>query len=437
MKQISLELSYHKKQREIFFESDARFKVIAKGRRFGLTRGFANYVIERMLEGCTPILWVDTVYGNIERYVDRYFKPVLAGMPKGSWQFRSMRNDLKILGSVCDFRSADKPENIEGFGYKLVILNEAGIILKDRNLWNESIRPMILDYKADVLIGGTPKGKYLKRVKEEHLFYELFKRGMDRKDGETQSIIGEEKNNWQSFNYSTYDNPLLDRAEIDEMVSEISPALREQEVFGRFVDSEQDGIIKRDWWRFYPVVDVELFRGAKIIQSWDTAFKKNAENDYSVCTTWAVCDNGYYLLDVWRGRVEFPELKKIVATKYEEFGADEVLIEDMASGQSLIQELERGTRIPIKGIKVEQDKITRAHVITPLIEAGKIYLPENAVWLKDFMSECEDFPNGQFDDAVDSMSQALAYLKEKSRRQRGGVVSIKSNFVSTLELFKN
>ena len=428
MKSVSLELSYHKKQREIFFESDARFKVIAKGRRFGLTRGFANYVIEKMLEGVSPILWVDTVYGNIERYVDRYFKPVLQGMPKGSWQFRSMRNDLKILSSVCDFRSADKPENIEGFGYKLVILNEAGIILKDRNLWNESIRPMILDYKADVLIGGTPKGKNLKKSKESHLFWELYNRGAS---AQLSNHL------WQSFNYSTYDNPLLDKSEIDEMVSEISPALREQEVYGRFVDSEQEGIIKRDWWKFYPVFDMALFQGAKIIQSWDTAFKKNAENDYSVCTTWAVLDNGYYLLDVWRSRVEFPELKKIVVSKYEEFGPDEVLIEDKGSGQSLIQELERGTRIPIKGIKVEQDKITRVHVVTPLIESGKVYLPENAIWLKEFMSECEDFPNGQFDDAVDSMSQALSYLKEKNRRNRGGVVTIKSNFVSNLELFKN
>ena len=99
--------------------------------------------------------------------------------------------------------------------------------------------------------------------------------------------------------------------------------------------------------------------------------------------------------------------------------------------------MERGTRIPIKGIKVEQDKITRVHVVTPLIESGKVYLPENAIWLKEFMSECEDFPNGQFDDAVDSMSQALSYLKEKNRRNRGGVVTIKSNFVSNLELFKN
>ena len=64
-----------------------------------------------------------------------------------------------------DFRSADKPENIEGFGYALIILNEAGIILKNRRLWEETIRPMAMDYKAKVIIGGTPKGKRVKKDK--------------------------------------------------------------------------------------------------------------------------------------------------------------------------------------------------------------------------------------------------------------------------------
>ncbi len=437
MKECKLELCYHPKQREIFFETKSRFKVIAKGRRFGLTRGFANFVIERMLEGTSPVLWVDTVYGNIERYVERYFKPVLNALPKGLWQFRGNRNDLKIVNSICDFRSADRPENIEGFGYALVVLNEAGIILKNRSLWNESIRPMILDYKAEVLIGGTPKGKHLKKKHETHLFYELFENGR-KKLGENGNAAGL----WTSFNYSTYDNPLLDRDEIDEMVKEISPALRDQEVFGNFVDSEQDGIIKRDWWKYYPVSGnsysyslngSEAGRGGSIIQSWDTAFKKNAENDFSVCTTWSIKENGFYLLDMWRGRVEFPELKKKVLELNQEYKPDMILIEDKGSGQSLIQELERGTRIPIKGVQVEQDKIARVHYVTPLIESGRVLLPEEAPWLKDFLNECEDFPNGQFDDVVDSMSQALAYFKEKDLRRSMEIRSQQSEFGEKLQ----
>lgn len=399
MKELELEITYHKNQEKIFFESNARFKVIAKGRRFGLTRGFANYIIEQMLEGLSPILWVDTVYGNIERYVDRYFIPTLKSLPKNLWKYRSNRNDLRIGNSVCDFRSADNPENIEGFGYALIVVNEAGIVLKNRNLWTETILPMILDYKAKVLIGGTPKGKTVKRTKERHLFYELFDR--KRKD-------------WESFNFTSYDNPLLEPKEIDELVKEISPVLRDQEIFGKFIEAETAGIIKHDWWRYYDNENT-LYeqRVLKKVQSWDTAFKKNQENDFSVCTTWLVGVNAYYLLDVWKGRVEFPELKKKVIELYEVHKVNEILIEDKASGQSLLQELQRNTKLPIKPIKVEQDKIARVHAITPLIEAGRIVIPTNKHWLKSFTDECEEFPNGEFDDAVDSMSQFL--LNEKGK----------------------
>ena len=94
VKELKLEIKYHPNQSKIFFESDARYKIIAKGRRFGLTRGFANYVMEQVIEGVTPVLWVDTIYGNIERYVERYFMPVLRTIPKEYYKYRANRNDL-------------------------------------------------------------------------------------------------------------------------------------------------------------------------------------------------------------------------------------------------------------------------------------------------------------------------------------------------------
>ena len=128
---------------------------------------------------------------------------------------------------------------------------------------------------------------------------------------------------------------------------------------------------------------------------------------------------------MWRGRVEFPELKKKVVELYELHKVNEIFIEDKASGQSLLQELQRNTRLPIKPIKVEQDKIARVHAITPLIEAGRISLPNNQHWLKTFTDECEEFPNGEFDDMVDSMSQALEYLRNKVKVENPRPVSRK------------
>ena len=465
--EIDLELNYHKNQAKIFFEDNSRYKVIAKGRRFGLTRGFATYIIEKMTEGVTPVLWIDTIYGNIERYVERYFIPVLKKLPKNLWKYRTNRNDLKIGNSVCDFRSADNPENIEGFGYALIVINEAGIVLKNRSLWTESILPMILDYKAKVLIGGTPKGKRVKRTNEKHLFYELYEKcqksnvkckenppssqgeatpfekgGMNPPSSQGEATpFGKGGMNppsvqgtdtpfskggiWESFNFSSYDNPLLDKEEIDELVKEISPVLRDQEIYGKFVDAKSAGIIKSDWWQYYEN-ESELFtqRVYKKVQSWDTAFKKNQENDYSVCTTWLVAQNGYYLIDMWRGRVEFPELKKKVIELYDREKPNEILIEDKASGQSLIQELQRNTRLPVKVIKVDSDKISRVHTITPLIEAGKVIIPREKHWVKTFTDECEDFPNGEFDDIVDTMSQFLINEKGLPTADCKGIIHL-------------
>jgi predicted phage terminase large subunit-like protein len=170
-------------------------------------------------------------------------------------------------------------------------------------------------------------------------------------------------------------------------------------------------IFKRNYWQFYrPPLTVALNR---IVQSYDTAFKKGTENDFSVCGTWGVADNGYYLLHLWRGRVEFPELKRVLVSLAELWKPNTILVEDRASGQSLIQELKNFTALPILPVKVDSDKQTRAQAVTPLMEAGKIFLPESAPWVSDYIEEMASFPNGIYDDVVDATTQALNYLREE------------------------
>jgi len=168
----------------------------------------------------------------------------------------------------------------------------------------------------------------------------------------------------------------------------------------------EGNIIKREWLRYYK----ESPSFNRIIHSWDTAFKAKSSNDYSVCTCWGETQNAYYLIDVWRGRAEFPELKRIAESLYERDKPVAVLVEDAASGQSLIQEFQRDTRIPLLPVKAERDKVVRTYAVTPLIEAGRVYLPEWAAWLYDYVEELSAFPNGQFDDQVDSTTQALNWL---------------------------
>ena len=186
-----------------------------------------------------------------------------------------------------------------------------------------------------------------------------------------------------------------------------------QALYQQRPSSPTGNIFKRAWWRFYkdpPKMDF-------IIQSWDTAFKDKQDNDYSVCTTWGFADSKMFLLDMFRDRLEFPDLKRQVQMLAARHHPRSLIVEDKASGQSLIQEIQRA-KLPVIPIKTDRDKVARAHAVTPLIEGGAVYLPEWASWVEDYQTELADFPKGKHDDMVDSTTQALSYMADKIYRPR-------------------
>lgn len=175
----------------------------------------------------------------------------------------------------------------------------------------------------------------------------------------------------------------------------------------------EGGMIKADWFKRY---EHKRESYSRVIQSWDTAVKPGQIHDPSVCTTWGEHEHGFDLLQVVVRRLEYPDLKRLVVSQCQAFGADAVLIEDKASGQQLIQDLklEKDPIMPIIGITPTADKITRLSAVSALIEAGKVFLPVNAPWLADYEAEMLHFPNGTHDDQVDSTSQLLDYTKKRS-----------------------
>jgi hypothetical protein len=214
---VKIPVYYHTNQEKIFFGSTAKKKVIAKGRRFGLTKGYANRAVEYLCDGIGPGLWVDTVNSNIDRYVERYFYPVLRSVPQRYWKWRQQRKELELFGQKLDMRSADRPELIEGFGYKFILLNEAGIILRREYLYHNTILPMTLDFNPDFYVGGTPKGK--------GLFHQLATRAQDSGNGD-----------WQFFHFTSFDNPYLTKKELAGLVEEIPKSVQEQEVYAKFLE---------------------------------------------------------------------------------------------------------------------------------------------------------------------------------------------------------
>jgi predicted phage terminase large subunit-like protein len=165
-------------------------------------------------------------------------------------------------------------------------------------------------------------------------------------------------------------------------------------------------MVKRDWIVRYvelPPASERLFT----LQSWDTANKGGPENDWSVCTTWIVArKKRWYLVDVWRGRVDYPALKTKVQTLAERWNARRVLVEDAGAGTSLVQEL-RGRVSGIVAVKPDGDKASRMAVASAKFEAGQALLPERASWLPDLEAELFVFPGSRHDDQCDSISQAL------------------------------
>jgi len=415
VERVDFSLGYTPAQKLVFWDIPCKLKLIPKGRRLGFTHGLAHYAIERALEKPLQILWVDTINGNIDRYVERYFLPALKGdannkgLPKRMWKWRQQKKELKIGGTVIDFRSADSPENIEGFGYHLILLNEAGIILKKPYLWYNAILPMAMDFGADIVVGGTPKGKKYKG--EEHLYYTLVKDSMDYKDFKKLSKKAQKEVPSVNIELSTHHNPLLKKKELDRFIASVPACVRDQEIFGKFTDSDEIKVFQKEWWKYWGMLPPT----GHIIQSWDTAFKKGEENDYSVCTTWLNSKLGFYLLDVVREKLEFPQLVAKVKSLNAKYKPNIVLIEDKASGQSLLQTLRQETKIPLKAIKPNSDKISRANAVTPMVESGRVFFPlDTPKWMKDFLDELEEFPNVEHDDQVDSVTQALTYMKNNA-----------------------
>jgi predicted phage terminase large subunit-like protein len=191
--------------------------------------------------------------------------------------------------------------------------------------------------------------------------------------------------------------------------------------------SEEGAIIKREMWKIWenerpPQVDY-------IIQSWDTAFEKSNRADYSACTTWGVFYRdvdgqeipNIIVLDAFKERMEFPELKKTAFDFWKEWNPDTLIVEKKAAGAPLIYEM-RKMGIPISEYTPSKgsDKIARVNAVSDLFASGMVWRPETR-WADELVEELASFPNGDHDDLVDSTTQALL------RFRQGGFIQLASD----------
>jgi len=221
-----------------------------------------------------------------------------------------------------------------------------------------------------------------------------------------------------------------------EVLKEELPVSKWNAQYQQQPTSEEGALIKRDWWKVWD--NENLPQCTYLIQSWDTAFTKNERSDYSACTTWGVfylnedeMQPNVILLDAYKARLEFPELKEKAFNMYKEWTPDSFIVEAKASGLPLIGELRR-MGIPVSEFTPTRgnDKIARLNSVTDLFASGKVWAPPRR-WADEVIEEMASFPNSDHDDLVDSSTQALI------RFRQGGFLRLPSDEPDEPQYFKS
>ena len=202
--------------------------------------------------------------------------------------------------------------------------------------------------------------------------------------------------------------------ELDSLKAEL-PVAKWNAQYMQEPTSEEGALIKREWWQDWD--SRNLPSPTFVLQSYDTAFLKSNNADYSAVTTWGVFeteDNGQncILMHAEKARFEFPDLRRRAHELYLQYRPDMVIIEAKASGLPLVAELRR-MGIPVTTFTPSRgnDKFARVNSVSPLFEDGRIWAPYHEMYAQEVIEECAAFPHGDHDDYVDSVTQAIMRLR--------------------------
>lgn len=396
MAKIELPIQNFAKQQTVF-DSPARIVTVPKGRRFGITTGGANFIISEAIHRRFKLgLWGDVVNSNIEKYIERLFIPKLKNLPPDSWKWTKNPSMLRIFDSVIDFRSAQQPENWEGYGYDLMFLNEAGIILKNEYLWNNSIKPMMWDNpKCRAIIAGTPKGK--------GEFHNLYLRGLD------SSQPG-----YASFKFSSFDNPYLPRDVIMEDIKSMPQRVVDQEVYAEFLDDT--GVVfrgVREIATLDPTKTPDPLPGHMYVMGVDVAKLV----DYTVITVFDRTIN-HQVMQMRFQDLEWPVIRMRVIQVSQKYNNALVYLDSTGVGEPLFDDLTRAN-IPVESIhftnEIKKQIIEKLSVFIELKRLRLLALDETINELNSFTYDISErsgmiiygAPVGFHDDIVISIGLAV------------------------------
>jgi len=391
----------HDAQKEVH-DSDARWKILCAGRRFGKSRLGVQMCMEVALAGGRA-WWVAPTFA-ISRVGWRDIQAAAASFPE------EMGVNIKVGDMQVDFnnggfigvRSADNPQRLRGEGLDFLVMDEAAFVKEET--WTEVLRPTLTERKGSALFISTPKGM-------DNWFYRLFERAENADD-------------WQRFQFPSTANPLVEESEVQAAKTEIGSLVFAQEYEAKFI-SEGSQMFKQDWFKYYHEgvgqvhADGETYdlNDLTLFGSVDLATSTRETADYTVIGSFGLHQptKKLFILDMTISRMEapdiIPEIKKhVVRNNLEWVGIEK------AGFQLALVQFARREGLPVIELKADRDKRQRALPLSAKMEAGLVYLPKNEEysWVADVERELLTFPVGAHDDIVDCISYAVI----QERRQR-------------------
>jgi len=377
MPDIRLVLPRPHEAQQVILREAKRYNVLACGRRFGKTTLGGNLLSDPILKDSLPCAWFAPTYRLLEEAYNDH-KRIYAPVIRRAVQTPAPRIEL-ITGAAIDYWTLDDPSTVaRGRKYKRVIIDEAAMARHLEQAWTEAIRPTLTDYIGDAFFLSTPKGS--------NYFRTLY--GMAGQDDD-----------WMSWQMPTTANPWIDAEEVGKAGESLPSIAFRQEYLAEFVDAA-GARIKREWLRYGDCPE-----GLPTYIGVDLAISTKTESDYTAAVVVSRADDGtIYVRDTSRIRADFAGVLRFIEAMAAKWEPQLIGIEQVQYQAAVVQELLRRTKLPIRGIRPDRDKVTRFAPLEARYEQSQVMHCQGLPAY--FEDELLSFPVGRHDDVVDALAYA-------------------------------
>jgi predicted phage terminase large subunit-like protein len=367
------------------FESQARYRCVSAGRRFGKTL-LSGVWLTLMPGGAvdgSPVAFFAPTYKlllDVWSDMERTLRPIIKKANK-----TEMRLEL-ITGGKVDFWTLEDLDAGRGRKYRRIVIDEAAHARHLKDAWERAIAPTLTDYRGEAWFISTPNGL--------NFFHELFRRGVDPAYPD-----------WQSFHMPTRVNPHIDPAEIERARADLPALVFAQEYLAEFITFGA-GLVKPEM-----LIEGAAPAGLPIVLGVDLAISEKQGADFTaiVALSRDPTTGLVYVREIERHRCAFNEVLNRIKAAAARHQPALIAVEQVQYQAAVVQELTRTTRLPVVGMRPDKDKLTRFMPLLTRFEQGQVRLDPAHVpaWGRE---ELLAFPEGAHDDLCDALSLAWAAL---------------------------